>query len=353
MGTGVLGTFVISWSQAELDGLKAAPVSALKKGAMWSWNGEAVRIDGPNGLLRLEQGEGEAMMRRRAARMVRKMVGAALSHTTDIEKIQIEDPMMDDSFVVTDGLESYTVTLIDVEGKQPLLLFIDDIPPRNTPMWVVHHAFNVKRSEPLADDPTQMICFAPGTRIATPYGPRLIESLHEGDLVQTKDNGAQEIQWIGSRRMTGARLFTFPKLRPIRIKTDALGYGEPEGDLIVSPEHKFVVRGEMAQSLFNTPEVLVTAKELENGDSIVTDFALREVTYMHLMLPRHEIIFANGVETESFHPADASMSTLQEGDRARLAALNPDILAAPYSYGGHARRQLSPSEVAILRHEVA
>ena len=77
MGTGFLGTFVISWSQTELDGLRAAPISAVQKGAVWSWNGETVRVDGPSGLLRLEQGEGEAMLRRRAARMVRKMVGAA------------------------------------------------------------------------------------------------------------------------------------------------------------------------------------------------------------------------------------------------------------------------------------
>ena len=75
---------------------------------------------------------------------------------------------------------------------------------------------------------------------------RPIESLHEGDLVHTKDNGTQEVQWIGSRRMTGARLFTFPKLRPIRVKSGALGSGEPQGDLIVSPDHKFVVRGDVA-----------------------------------------------------------------------------------------------------------
>lgn len=353
MGTGFLGTFVISWSQTELDGLRAAPISAVQKGAVWSWNGDMVRVDGPSGLLRLEQGEGEAMLRRRAARMVRKMVGAALTHTTDIEKIDIEEPMLDDSFVVTDGVESYTVTLIEVAGKQPLLMFIDEIPPKGRNLWVVYHALNQTRQEQPGDDPSQMICFAPGTLIATPYGGRPIESLHEGDLVHTKDSGTQEIQWIGSRRMTGARLFTFPKLRPIRVKAGALGSGEPQGDLVVSPDHKFVVRGKVAQDLFNTPEVLVSASELANGSSIATDFAMREVTYMHLMLPRHEIIFANGVETESFHPADTSMSALNEGDRSRLEAVNPGLVNQPYAFGGHARRQLSASEAAILRHDVA
>ncbi|MEJ5218408.1 Hint domain-containing protein [Cognatishimia sp. D5M38] len=353
MGTGFLGTFVISWSQTELDGLRAAPISAVQKGAVWSWNGETVRVDGPSGLLRLEQGEGEAMLRRRAARMVRKMVGAALTHTSDLNKVDIEEPMLDDSFVVTDGAETYTVTLIEVAGKQPLLMFIDEIPPKGRDLWVVYHALNRGRDAQPGDDPSQMICFAPGTLISTPYGARPIESLHEGDLVHTKDNGTQEVQWIGSRRMTGARLFTFPKLRPIRVKSGALGSGEPQGDLIVSPDHKFVVRGDVARDLFNTPEVLVSASELVNGTSIATDFAMREVTYMHLMLERHEIIFANGVETESFHPADANMSVLDETDRQRLEALDPALVDQPYAFGDHARRQLSASEAAILRHDVA
>ena len=59
--------------------------------------------------------------------------------------------------------------------------------------------------------------------VQTPQGPRLVEELREGDHVQTKDDGAQEIQWIGSRRMTGARLFAMPRLRPIRIRAGAEG----------------------------------------------------------------------------------------------------------------------------------
>jgi hypothetical protein len=114
-----------------------------------------------------------------------------------------------------------------------------------------------------------------------------------------------------------------------------------------------LVRGDVARSLFNTPEVLVTARDLINNDSIAVDLALREVTYIHLLLPGHEIIRANGVETESFHPASAALSTLTEADRARLLALDPNLAHEPHLYGGHARRCLSASEAAILRHEAA
>ena len=59
MKTGFRGTFVISWTQTEIDGLEAAPVSALDVGAAWSWRGEALRVDGPSDLLRLDMADGE------------------------------------------------------------------------------------------------------------------------------------------------------------------------------------------------------------------------------------------------------------------------------------------------------
>ena len=353
MGTGFQGTFVISWSQTEVDGLRAAPISAVEQGAVWSWDGEAVRVDGPTDLLRLERGEGEAMLRRKAAHMVRKLVGAALSNTTKLDQVDVPEMEAEDTFVVTDGQQSYTVTLIRIDGSSPLLMFVDCLPPKGSDLWVVHQTLMSKQDRQAEVDAKRVICFTPGTMIQTPGGQIPVERLREGDLLQTKDNGAQEVQWIGARRMTGARLFALPKLRPIRIRPGALGSGWPQQELIVSPEHKLLVKGEVARALFNTPEVLVSAEQLENGSSIGRDYRKREVTYMHLLMPQHEILFANGVETESFHPADAAMSSLKDGDRERLLAVNPEFAARPYTYGGHARRQLTNSEAAILRHEAA
>ena len=78
MKTGSLGTFVISWSQTEVDGLRAAPLDVLAVGTTWRWSGAAVRVDGPQGLLLLEKAEGAADIRKRAARMVRRLVGVAV-----------------------------------------------------------------------------------------------------------------------------------------------------------------------------------------------------------------------------------------------------------------------------------
>lgn len=354
MKTGFRGTFVVSWSQTDIDGLQAASLDALNVGATWSWHGDAVRVDGPNGPLRLEQADGEAEIRKRAARSVRRLVGAVVQNTSDLNSVEVDDPLMDCCFVVTNGARSYTVTVIEVgPGARPLLMFLDDLPPRNTDLWVVHHSLDRITGPEETRQPGGVICFTPGTRIATPDGPRLVEELREGDRVQTRDNGAQEVNWIGSRRMSGARLFVMPQLRPVRLRAGALDIDRPDQELLVSPEHRMLVRGDAARSLFNTDEVLVAARELVNGSTITVDLMVREVTYVHLLLSKHEILWANGVETESFHPAGADLATLDAMDRRRLLHMMPELADDPLRYGGYARRNLSRSEAAIFMHEAA
>lgn len=354
MKTGFQGTFVISWSQTEVDGLSQSAFGSLEVGATWSWRGQAIRVDGPTELLRLGQANGDAELRRRAARKVRKLVGAAVQNRTDIDQIEIEDPLLDQSFVVTNGVQSYVVTVIDPgTGAPPLLMFVDCIPPQDTDMWVVQH--NVATPQLGLGEESQrgVICFTPGTMIQTPTGRKPVELLREGDKVQTRDNGAQEIEWIGSRRMTGARLMAMPHLRPVRIRAGALGIDRPEEELLVSPEHRMLVRGAAARELFNTDEVLVAARHLVNGTSVSSDAQMREVTYIHLLLPAHQILWANNVETESFHPASADFNTLADGDRRRLLNYRPELESNPFSYGAMARRTLNGSEAAILMHEAA
>jgi hypothetical protein len=354
MATGYRGTFVISWSQTDLDGLRAAPPSSLSVGATWSWRGDVVRVDGPSRILQLDHAEGEAQVRKRAARMVRRLVGAAFASPNRARSEHDDPALRDSSFVVTDGTRSYTVTLIDVgTGKRPLLMFLDEMPPKDRDLWIVHHTLDPLDSPATGEQSGGVICFTPGTLIATADGPVPVEKLREGDWIQTKDNGQQQIQWIGSRHMTGARLFAMPALRPVRIRAGAFGIGQPDSDLLVSPGHRMVVSGAVARDLFNTSEVLVAARDLINDGTVRIDSHLREVTYIHMLLPRHEVVFANGLETESFHPANTSLATISETDRARLLAGLPSIRENPHAYGAYARRNLSRSEAAILLHHAA
>jgi len=81
-------------------------------------------------------------------------------------------------------------------------------------------------------------CFAKGTVIDTPDGARPIETLAVGDLVQTRDDGACPVRWVGQRAVMGVGNFA-----PIRFAPGTLGN---DAVLRVSPEHRMVVDGPMA-----------------------------------------------------------------------------------------------------------
>src|SRR6056297_1630916 len=104
MKTGFRGAFVISWSQTEVDGLESAPVQSLNVGTAWSWRGDVVRVDGPNEVLRLERADDDTNGRKRAARLVRRIVGAARTNTKDIHNVNVNEPLIDSGFGVTDEI---------------------------------------------------------------------------------------------------------------------------------------------------------------------------------------------------------------------------------------------------------
>lgn len=350
MTTGFCGTYVISWAQTELDGLASAETGALALGATWRWHGTAVRVDGPTDLLQLGHSDEVLQLRRRAARVVRRIAHVAMEETGAQEIPPAEDPVLDFGFSVTDGVQSYTASIVEHEDRAPLLVFIDQMPPEGIDLWVTQIAEDTLRTHRSGDRAPRVICFTRGTQIATPDGPRLVEHLCEGDLVLTKDDGPQPVRWIGTRAITGARLMAMPELRPVRIRSGALGDERPEGDLLVSPRHKILLKDAMAQALFGTDEVLVAAQDLVNDHSIYRDAQVRRLTYLHLLMDRHQIVFANGVESETYHPASMPVDEVAGPQRQSLLDRLPDLSPDGSTYGPFARRALSCAEAAILRH---
>ena len=343
------GTYVISWAQTEVDGIAAAPIASLDEGAIWIWRGEPVRIDGATGFRpEFPAGRDEAH-RKRAAASARRIVSRALAMEgvrTPYSEFMAE---FDRSFRVTDGQREWTVTLIEMtEIARPLLLFSGQLPPRDIPLTIVEGVIEPAVPSLIADVAEGVICFTPGTVLETPEGVKPVETLVAGDMVVTKDGGAQPIVWAGHRNVSGARLYAMPDLRPVRIREGALGDGRPSSDLIVSPDHKMLVTGDAAQSLWGEPEVLVAARDLIDGQRIARDLAAKSVTYYHLMLEEHHVLVANGVETESFHPGVAALDALEEDQRERLYDVLPDLQDNPDCYGPTSRRALTKAEAALL-----
>lgn len=170
-----------------------------------------------------------------------------------------------------------------------------------------------------------MPCFARGTTILTAKGLRPIEELSKGDLVLTRDNGFQPIRWIGSNPLAPAELAACPRLRPIRIHAGALGKALPSRELLVSPQHRILVRSKIAQRMFGTEEVLVAAKQLLEIDGIEIAEDVAEVEYFHLLFDRHEIILSNGAETESLYTGEQALKAIGVAAREEIFALFPEL----------------------------
>ena len=193
-----------------------------------------------------------------------------------------------------------------------------------------------------------IICFTPGTLIATPKGEVPVEDLIKGDLVITADNGLQAVRWIGRKWISGARLVAFPELRPVRIRENAFGAGLPTRDMWVSPQHRILVKSERALMEHGETELLAPAKGLLNDHSVTTDYGMRETEYIHILFDTHEIIFANGLPTESNHPGLASLTGMEERSRAELFSIFPELQENPTQYGPSARLGLRPREAKLL-----
>ena len=146
-----------------------------------------------------------------------------------------------------------------------------------------------------------VVCYLAGTLIETPDGPRPIESLQPGNPVITLDHGPMPLRWAG--RFT---VFGRGPLAPIRIAAGALGNRR---DLLVSPNHRILLRAPQVELLFGAPEVLVPAKALVNGTTIHAA-PMRRVTYHHLLLDGHQAIVAEGIASESLFAGDVTLEIL-------------------------------------------
>lgn len=192
-----------------------------------------------------------------------------------------------------------------------------------------------------------VICFTPGTLIATPKGEVPVESLREGDKVVTRDNGIQEIRWTGHRDMGWQDFAAHPHLRPVLIRQGSLGNGLPERDMMVSPNHRMLVANDRTALYFDEHEVLVSAKHLVGGKGIQTVDAV-STTYIHFLFDRHEVVLSNGAWAESFQPGDYSLKGLGNSQRNEIYDLFPELKTEVGIEGYAAARKVLKKHEALL-----
>lgn len=191
------------------------------------------------------------------------------------------------------------------------------------------YRFDQERTSHLQFNPYDgyVSCYATGTLIETRDGQKPVETLQAGDEVMTA-NGYRPVRLLLNRHVGADELAANTKLRPIRINAGALGNGLPKRDLSVSPQHRMLVSSPIVKRMFDVDEVLVPATKLAILPGIARDDTVAEVTYYHLVLDQHEVIYAEGAPSETFLLGPQGMQSLTNAALEEIFTLFPELAAA-------------------------
>jgi len=158
-----------------------------------------------------------------------------------------------------------------------------------------------------------------------------VERLATGDLVTLHQGPRADtdmqapVMRIFRRDLDKAALRANPKLYPVRIMAGALGGGLPKRDLLVSPQHRMLVSSRIAERMFGSAEVLIPAIKLTDCPGIFVDDTVAAVSYFHLLLEKHAVIFAEDAPTETLYTGKEALKTLSEDARTEILSIFPEL----------------------------
>ena len=166
------------------------------------------------------------------------------------------------------------------------------------------------------------VSFSRGTRVTLASGAQsLIEDLVIGDVILTRDDGPRPVRWIGAATARAVGDFA-----PIRIRAGALNN---EADLVISPESRLFIYQRSDALGAGRREVLVRARHLVNGASIVQERG-GFVDYFQLLFDRHQIIYAEGIAAETMLVDPRTQSVLPRDLRDAMSRPLPGHAPRPH-----------------------
>ncbi|NPD15791.1 Hint domain-containing protein [Xinfangfangia sp. D13-10-4-6] len=194
-------------------------------------------------------------------------------------------------------------------------------------------------------------CFTPGTLITTNQGDLPVENLRPGDRVLTRDHGFQVLRWVGRRIFTAQETAENPRILPITLCRGVLGNDMPSQDLVVSPQHRILLRSEVVKRYFGSSEALVPAKKLLGLPGVSQGLPGTPVTYLHLLFDEHEVVLSNEAWTESLMTGRIALEALGLEAIAEIRMIFPDLLEREHQIRS-ARPVVKGREGRLLLREI-
>jgi len=153
--------------------------------------------------------------------------------------------------------------------------------------------------------------------------------LSEGDHVVLYDGSTAPVLRVFERCVSAEMLQLFPKLLPVRITAGALGDGLPKRDLLVSRQHRMLVRSKISERMFGS-EVLIPAIKLTALPGIFEE-VVDTVTYHHVLFDSHQVILAEGAPTESLYTGSEALKMVSPAARTEILTLFPELQTESYA----------------------
>ncbi|MFZ5711092.1 MAG: Hint domain-containing protein [Pseudomonadota bacterium] len=154
-------------------------------------------------------------------------------------------------------------------------------------------------------------------RIATPYGPRRIDTLRPGDPVLTADGAVVPVLGV-----THVRVPALGSFRPVRL---AAPYHGLDSDALVSPFQRLALNDPEVEYQTGHDAVLIEARHLLDDHSAIPEDGRAVFDWHGLVLPRHDMVLVGGCAMETVDGA----ALLRSPRIAAISALAPFLSSLP------------------------
>ncbi len=125
-----------------------------------------------------------------------------------------------------------------------------------------------------------------GTIVLTLEGEMPVEFLSAGDRIITRNTG--------TARLTGIRQWSETQ-QAVRFAPGSLGDTRPDCALILPADQRLLIRDWRAKALFGTPQAVVEARALIDGE-FIRDLGAQDLQLTELQFDRPRVVYAGGLE---------------------------------------------------------